>query len=323
MKELIIIFCLALVIDLIIGDPENITHPVVIIGKFISWLEELLHQGGNSANLIFRGGLLVAIVVVTVYLTTALIISVSYQLNYWLGIIVSAWLFSTCLATKSLKRAAMAIHLPLINNDLSTAREKLGYVVSRETANLPQEEIARGAVETVAENTVDGVIAPLVYGIIGGPALAMTYKSINTLDSMLGYKNECYYYFGRIAARLDDLANYLPARITGLFMLLAASVMRLPVKKALQSWKAFAHLHPSPNGGIPESVVAGALGIRLGGYNWYHGQKNFRAFMGEREREIVPSDIAVTVKIMYLTTLILSGFIMMLLIGLLLRGGTA
>jgi adenosylcobinamide-phosphate synthase len=322
MKELLIIFCLAVILDIIVGDPENLTHPVVIMGRLISWLEERLYQRGSSPpSLMFRGGILVIGVIITVFLITAAIIKLSFYLHYWLGIIVSAWLFSTTLATKSLKKAAMAIYLPLVSGNLAIAQEMLGRVVSRETSNLSPAEISRGAVETVAENTVDGVIAPLFYGLIGGPGLAFIYKAINTMDSMLGYKNHRYLYFGRAAAKLDDWANYLPARITGICLILTTILLNLPVKKAIVSWQKYAQLHPSPNGGVPESIVAGALGIRLGGYNWYHGQKHFRAYLGEKEREIVPEDIITTVKMMYIVVFLFSGAVLLLTIGLLLLGG--
>jgi adenosylcobinamide-phosphate synthase len=322
MKELFIIFFLAVILDMIFGDPERITHPVVYIGRLISWLEERLYSKDSSfASLIYRGGILVVTVIIIVTLILAAIIKLSFTVHYWLGIIVSAWLFSTTLAANSLKKAAMAIYLPLVSGNVTLAKEMLGRVVSRETNNLSPPEISRGAVETVAENTVDGIIAPLFYGLIGGPVLAFVYKGINTMDSMLGYKNDRYLYFGRAAAKLDDWANFLPARIAGIFLILAAVLLNLPVKKAIATWQKFAHLHPSPNGGVPESIVAGALGIRLGGYNWYHGHKHFRAYLGEKEREIAPEDILTTVKMMDIAYILFSGVVLMMIIGLWQLGG--
>lgn len=322
MNEFILILAFAVLIDLVIGDPVRITHPVVVIGKLISRLEKMtFSSNGDQRALLIRGGTLVVVVLLVTYLVTSIIISVSFMIHYWLGMIVSILLFSTTLAAKGLKNAGLAIYNPLVKDNLAIAKEKLAQVVSRETENLSSAEITRGAIETVAENIVDGVIAPLIYGIIGGPALAMTYKAINTLDSMVGYKNEQYLYYGRAAAKLDDLANYLPARITGVFMLLAIFIMRKPWKKALLAWLKFAHQHPSPNSGIPESVVAGALGIRLGGFNWYHGQQHFRAYMGEEERKLTPADIITTIKLMYITTLIFTGSAALTIYGLSVLGG--
>lgn len=295
----------AVVLDLLIGDPKKIIHPVVLIGKLITALERKTYLLKDNARMLsLKGGLVAFFVVIFVYLITTAIIYFSYTVNQYIGLVVSLWIFATTIAITSLKEAALAIYKPLISGDIVEARKMLALVVGRDTDNLDEQEVARGAVETVAENTVDGVIAPIFYGVIGGPALAMTYKAINTMDSMLGYKNEKYLYFGGPAARLDDIANYIPARITGICMSMGALFLKKSSLNAIRCWIQDAHKHPSPNGGIPESIVAGILGIRLGGYNWYQGEKRFRNYLGRKTKVIKPMDINDTVKLMYITTFI-------------------
>lgn len=316
MTSLLIIFLGAIIIDLIIGDPDYLTHPVVYMGRLIEKLEQVFYPLSSSPGSRFITGTVTAIIVVGLsYGAAYLAIKVSFYINYWLGILVSAWIFSTTIATTSLKKAALAIYTPLMEGDLDKARHYLSHVVGRDTQDLEESEIARGAIETVAENTVDGIIAPLFYGLLGGPALAMAYKAVNTLDSMIGYRNEKYLYYGRFAARLDDLANYIPARITGLCLILSSMLLRLSWQQGLSSWRKYAHLHPSPNGGIPESVVAGVLGIRLGGLNSYFGQPQFRAYMGEPGKEIDAHHINATVSLMYYALFIFS-FLAVLIIAL-------
>ncbi len=317
MTSLLIIFIGAIFIDLLIGDPDYLTHPVVYIGRLIERLEQLLYPLSSTPGVRFIAGSITTLIVVGLsYGVAYLAIKASFHINYWLGILVSTWIFSTTIATTSLKKAALAIYTPLMERDLSRARHYLSHVVGRDTQDLEESEIARGAIETVAENTVDGIIAPLFYGLLGGPALAMAYKAVNTLDSMIGYKNEKYLHYGRFAARLDDVANYIPARITGLCLIVSSMLLRLSWQQGLSSWRKYAHLHPSPNGGIPESVVAGVLGIRLGGLNSYFGQPQFRAYMGESGKDIEAQHIKATVTLMYYALFIFS-FLALLILALL------
>jgi adenosylcobinamide-phosphate synthase len=200
-----------------------------------------------------------------------LLLKVAYAVSTYAGHALSGILCWSCLAARSLHRESKLVADALVRGDLAEARRYLSYIVGRDTANLEEEEIWRAVVETVAENTSDGVIAPLFYLMIGGPVLGLAYKAVNTLDSMVGYKNERYLLFGRASARFDDLANYIPARLSGLLIGLAAPFLGLPVKRAWEIMRRDGRNHSSPNSGIPEAAVAGALGVRLGGTNFYGG----------------------------------------------------
>lgn len=298
------IFLLAVVLDLIIGDPRWLLHPTQIIGALISWLENRLRPHSSPRGELWAGGILVVIVVVVTYGVTLAILGLSFKLNYWLGVIVAAWLLSTTIAIKGLAQAGLEIYQVLVNGDLPLAREKLSYIVGRDTKNLPSAEIVRGTVETMAENIVDGIISPLFYAILGGVPLAMVYRAINTMDSMLGYKNEKYLYFGRAAARLDDLANYLPARITGSLLLIASITCKLNWRKAYYHLRKDAKKHPSPNSGYAEAPVAGALGVALGGVNYYNGVPQHRAIMGEALSTLEPKHILLTIKLIYTSSIL-------------------
>lgn len=296
------IFLSAYVLDLLIGDPAFIPHPVVLIGKFIDRGEKLLRRfaadpGGERV----AGAVLAVVTVVMTYTTVFWLIRASYILNFWVGVITNVWVLSMTFAAKGLAVAGRNIHDLLVQDKLEEARKAVGMVVGRDTENLPAREVVRATVETVAENLVDGVIAPLFYAVLGGAPLAMAYKAVNTLDSMIGYKNDRYKNFGWFAARLDDAANFLPARVVIPLLLTAAALLKLDVKAAWKTIRRDAAKHPSPNGGIPESLVAGALGIQLGGLNYYFGQPSFRATMGDKRRNMEPVDIETTVKLMHLS----------------------
>jgi adenosylcobinamide-phosphate synthase len=218
----------------------------------------------------------------------------------WAGYAVTAWFIATTIAVKGLKDAAMLVYKPLIDGRLDEARKYTGYIVGRDTHDLSEKEAARATVETVAENTVDAFVSPILFALLGGAPLAMLYRAANTLDSMVGYRNETYIHFGWCSARLDDLLNYIPARVTGMLMILTAWIM--PGMSAKRSWQAirsFAALHPSPNSGIPESAFAGAAGVQLGGVNRYFGVVSERARMGWPTRELEPQDIGRAVKMLY------------------------
>jgi adenosylcobinamide-phosphate synthase len=295
----------AYVVDLIIGDPRQIPHPVVLIGKMIDALERLLRRwAAPVVGLKVSGMLLTAITVLAAYLIMWGIIAGAYLINHWLGLFTSIWFLSTTIAVKGLGSAAMEIYTLLKTGNLSEARKKVGWIVGRDTQNLDEGEISRATVETVAENIVDGIIAPLFYGFIGGAPLAMAYKAVNTLDSMVGYKNDKYMELGWASAKFDDLCNYIPARLTGVFLIMAFLLTGKPVNKALRVIARDSSGHPSPNSGIPEAAVAGALGIRLGGVNYYGGIESFRAYMGDPEIGLGKTHILDTVKIMHLTSLI-------------------
>jgi adenosylcobinamide-phosphate synthase len=290
-------------IDSAVGDPPRKSHPVVVMGRAICILESVLRsfcRGKKSER--FTGGVLAAVLVCGSFLVCRWITGLASCINPVAGTLVSLWLMSTTLAARDLKDAAYRVYAPLMKGDLAKARANLQMIVGRDTGSLPYEEIVRAAVETVAENTSDGVIAPLFYGFIGGAPLAMAYKAVNTLDSMVGYKNDKYLDFGWACAKLDDLANYIPARISGALLLIASYLLGLDARRALSTIQADAKLHPSPNSGICEAAVAGALKVRLGGLNFYSGVPSFRQYLGEPLQPLESGHICEAVALMYLSS---------------------
>jgi adenosylcobinamide-phosphate synthase len=309
-EEILLILLAAIFIDLILGDPRWIPHPVVMMGRFIRFFEKRLYPnfGTRSVNIRLRGMLLTVITVISVFLLTVLITFGGHWLHPWVGYSVSIWLISTTIAIKGLKDAALLVYIPLAQGDLQAARKYVGQIVGRDTDQLNESEITRATVETVAENTVDAVVSPLFYALLGGAPLAVLYRGANTLDSMVGYKNEKYLHFGWVSARWDDILNWLPARITGILLVVIGFI--LPNLKGREAWGAiqkFADQHPSPNSGIPESAVAGALGIQLGGTNVYEGSVSERARMGWPTRELNGKDILQSVYMLYGVSFIWAG----------------
>ncbi|MEK8127017.1 adenosylcobinamide-phosphate synthase CbiB [Paenibacillus filicis] len=314
----------AIVTDWIIGDPawRWLTHPVVLIGRWIAWFEIRLRPQGlalSARSLRVRG---IGLTAVTVGLSFAVITAIVWLTSWihpWLGYAANVWFISTTLAVKGLKQAAMAVYVPLQNGELEEARKYTGYIVGRDTTKLEEPELTRATVETVAENIVDAFVSPLCYALLGGAPLAMLYRATNTLDSMVGYKNEKYADFGWASARWDDVLNYIPARLAGLLLILwAYAVPGLSGNRSARSVLRFAKRHPSPNSGIPESAAAGALGIELGGVNVYHGRVSERARMGWPLRERQRDDIAGAVRMLYGVSYLIAGGL--LVWGLLLVG---
>lgn len=288
---------LAVLLDFLIGDPKWIPHPVIIIGKGISILEEAWNKGTYRKS---KGLFLLISIVGGTYVFVYLVLELLALIHPILSLLFEIYFISSTVAIKGLQQAATEVLLPLKNNNLIEARNKLGYIVGRDTQDLPTHEIVRGTVETVAENTVDGVISPLFWAIIGGAPLAMAYRAINTLDSMVGYRNEKFKEFGWASARCDDLANYVPARFTALFMwIFSLFVPNLNRWNALKVTFRDAKKHPSPNGGWPEAMTAGLLGVVLGGENKYEGIVNYRAEMGQFYRKLNVGDIYRTVLFMH------------------------
>src|SRR5665648_52565 len=277
-------------LDQVIGDPRRWPHPIVGIGNVISFLERHFNLGASVTRR--RHGILLTFLVVgTSYLITWAIVWGANALHPLLSLAVSAYFIFTSLAGKSLLDAGQSVLTPLRDSNLAEARQRLSWLVSRDTDNLAEGEIVRGTIETIAENFVDGILSPLFYAAIGGAPLAMAFKAISTLDSMVGYRNDRYEDFGWFSARTDDWANYVPARLSVLLLLLAGWLRRMPIRQAYRIWRRDASGHPSPNGGNPESVVAGLLGVRLGGINVYHGQPHHRAEMGDALHPVNASDI--------------------------------
>jgi adenosylcobinamide-phosphate synthase len=292
--------------DFIIGDPEWSLHPIRIIGKTIAYLEKVLrriHQKVFSEKT--AGIILCATTVVLVYGITWLAIYLSHNLNSYLGSFVSILLAYFSISVKSLGKSAQQIIDCLKEEDEESARKYLSAVVGRDTMALNRREIIRATVETVAENTSDGVVAPLFYLILGGPPLAMAYKAVNTLDSMVGYKNERYGKLGWASARFDDMVNFIPARITGILITIASLLLKLDWKNAYSTMRRDAKKHMSPNSGYPESAVAGALQVRLGGENYYDGIPKVTAYLGTKRKLLNEGSISDVVKILYLTSAIM------------------
>ncbi|MBT9168045.1 MAG: Cobalamin biosynthesis protein CobD [Syntrophomonadaceae bacterium] len=305
---------LAFLLDLLIGDPRWLPHPVVCFGKLISFLEKRLYNCNHSdRSQLLKGALLVIVVLFLVYSSSIGLISIFSFIHPLAGAALTVVLLATALATRSLRQAAEDIYLPLRDGDLLQARQAVSMVVGRDSAQLDEREVSRAAVETVAENTVDGVTAPLFYALLGGAPLALLYKAINTMDSMLGYKNDRYLWFGRAAAKLDDAANWLPARLTVTVMLLAAAVLRLQVRAAWTALRRDGKKHPSPNSGLTEALVAGALDVTLGGENRYGGKICQRMHLWQEGCPPEANDVRLATALMTLTA------VFFLAVGLLLQ----
>jgi adenosylcobinamide-phosphate synthase len=263
----------AYLLDCVAGDPEWLPHPVKIIGKAIECGEQVLRKPGQSpATELLAGGFLSLSLIAAAYLGTAKSIAWANRRSRWQGLALETMLGWTCLASRSLHDEAVAVLAALEEGDLVLTRQRLARIVGRDTQHLEEEEVSRAVIETLAESVSDGVIAPLIYLAAGGVPLAMAYKTINTLDSMIGHADERYFYFGKLAARLDDIANILPSRLTALGIVVSASVLESTTPKtALAIWLRDGMKHKSPNAGQPESAMAGALQVRLGGENFYGG----------------------------------------------------
>ncbi|WP_280770269.1 adenosylcobinamide-phosphate synthase CbiB [Salipaludibacillus daqingensis] len=271
----------AILLDIIIGDPKWLPHPVIGFGKLISFLDKKWNHG--SARRKKNHGILTTTVVVGVVIIGSVsILGLFYHIHVLVGMLVEVYLISSTIAIKGLRQAALQVALPLSQGHLVEARYELSMIVGRDTQKLEEKDIVRGAVETVAENTVDGITAPLFWAFIGGAPLAMAYRSINTLDSMVGYKNERYSEFGWASAKLDDLVNWVPARITSLTFWLGSFFMKgSRWRKAWLVTMRDAKKHPSPNSGWSEAMVAALMGVQLGGRNEYKGIVSHRAEMGD------------------------------------------
>ncbi len=303
---------LAFLVDSLIGDPRWIPHPIRCIGEFIAWLEGRARRFCHSpVTEKVSGGVVVAVVVgitcLLTYLFTETVSSVFRNVSILniisLNDIVIALAGSLTIALRGLRESAGNVITELKRSGLDSARGQLGHIVGRDTEGLNEEGILRATVETLSENVSDGVIAPMFYFAIGGLPLAMAYKAINTLDSMLGYRNERYINFGYVAARLDDIANYIPARLTAWAIIFSAAVLspvrsgKVSPSRAVRIMLRDGRKHSSPNAGLPEAAMAGALGIRLGGPVSYGGVVNEKPFIGEDEREIELEDGAMADRI--------------------------
>ncbi|WP_144787955.1 adenosylcobinamide-phosphate synthase CbiB [Lysinibacillus fusiformis] len=277
----IVIACIiGIIFDILVGDPPKLPHPVRWIGKLIQSQTALWNQGKWRK---LRGMVMALAVVGTTMFVVTLILLLSYQVSLIFGVLIEGLLIGIGLAQRSLKEAALAVYEPLVKGDFAEARVKLSWIVGRDTEKLGEDEIVRGVVETVSENTSDGVTAPLFYAFLFGAIGLWGYKAVNTLDSMVGYKNETYKDFGMFSAKLDDVLNFIPSRITGFLIVLGTkNETSYSFGQRLKRWAQDAKKHPSPNSGYLEAATAVQLGVQLGGKNTYQGVVSHRAIMGEK-----------------------------------------
>lgn len=288
-------------LDFLLGDPYWLPHPIRAIGSLIGWLEHKWNHPEEKNSR--KGTVMVLLVLAVTGSATFLLWAGAYRVHPLLGVVVESIMTYQILATKCLKTESMKVYDALQKQDLEAARKAVSMIVGRDTQSLDETGIAKAAIETVAENTSDGVIAPMLYTAIGGPVLGFLYKAVNTMDSMVGYKSERYLYFGRTAARLDDAVNYMPARISAVLMIAACllSGSDYNTKKAWRIYRRDRYQHASPNSAQTEAVCAGALGIRLAGSASYFGKLVEKPYIGDAERAVETEDIKRANHLLYLT----------------------
>jgi len=313
------IFC-GYLLDLFFGDPQWFPHPVRIIGKVITITEKLLRKKFRPPEEERKAGVILLIFIIAfTSLSTFFIIYLSGLISVKLQIAVNIFLIYTIFATKSLDTEVRKVYNAMEKDNIEEARKHLSYIVSRETGELEEKEITRASVETVAENISDGIIAPMFYLFLGGPVLAMTYKAVNTLDSMVGYTSDKYINFGRAGAKFDDLVNYLPARITGFILIpIAAALYGKDWKKSFIITLRDRHNHKSPNSAHGEAAVAGALGIKIGGTNRYFGQVIEKPTIGDEMNPLERKHIIEAINLMYITSI--TGMVLFAITFILLTG---
>jgi len=299
--KLTLIIIGAYLIDLAIGDPRFLPHPVIFIGRLISYLEKLIRKMIKNERV---GGiiLVIGVLLITGILTHGLII-LAYKIYMPLGVILESLLIYQIMATKSLREESMKVARAL-DDSLEDGRRAVSYIVGRDTKELDEKGVIKATVETVAENTTDGIVAPIIFCSIGGAGFGMIYKAVNTMDSMVGYKNEKYIKFGTAAAKLDDLVNYIPARITAIIMIIASGLLKMDMKNAIKVFKRDRYNHKSPNSAQTESVCAGALDLQLAGNSCYFGEVYEKPTIGDEIRKIEIEDIKRVNRLMYATSLI-------------------
>ncbi len=315
----IIAYIIAYIMDLTLGDPKWLGYPVAWMGKAVSFIERQVYglrftvYGKRLNHKKIAGVILAVIVVGGSFLIAWIVIMVAFKLHLVLGLIVTIWGAFTTLSIRGLGQGGERVYLALKKKNLKLARKRLSEIVGRDTKNLRKEGIIRGVVESVSENTIDGVVAPLFYLFLGGVPLAFAYKAINTLDSMIGYQNRKYKDFGWAGARLDDIANYIPTRLGGILISLGAFFFKKDGKSAFRIMFRDGRKYHSPNAGLPQGAMAGALGIRLGGINYYRGKKIIKPYLGQPKKKLSPIHIKESSNLMYLTSFLT------LILGLLIR----
>ena len=311
------------VLDAIFADPAWLPHPVVMMGRCISALEKRLRAAlpTTPQGELLGGGIVAAVLPLGTLLVTGAACWLAAKLHPALGLALQMFWCGQALAAKGLKQESMNVYKELQKGDLTAARKAVARIVGRDTQRLDRAGVTRAAVETVAENFSDGVAAPLFYFFLGGAPLALCYKAINTMDSMVGYRNERYLYFGRWAARLDDGANWLPARLSALLLVAAAWLLGEDGRGAWRIWRRDRHNHASPNAAQTEAAMAGALGVQLAGPAWYFGIRVEKPTIGEHQRPIVPEDILRSNRLLYGGSVLCLGVLIGLRCALVLGGG--
>ena len=288
---------IAYVLDLIFGDPQNVVHPVQVIGKIISAGEKVLLRKKYK----FLAGAVLNIFTVSITYTLMYLISKSVKISVFF-MSIEIYLMYTIFSINSLAREGNRVYRIMKEGDIEKARKDLSYLVSRDTEMMDEKMIIRSTMETISENTVDGIVAPMFYMFLGGMPLAMAYKAINTLDSMVGYKNEKYMDFGKFSAKVDDAANFIPARITGILIVLASMILGYNYKNSLKIFIRDRKNHSSPNSAHSEASVAGALGVQFGGKVSYFGKETDKPTIGDKTKEFELEDIRKNIRIMYVTS---------------------
>lgn len=303
---------LGFLLDLIVGDPQNPIHPIRIIGSLCKTVEKFFRS--ILKRYLKVAGLLTWILVVfIVFIFNYLLLKVTYRINPSVTMILGSVMIYFCISTKALKIEGLKVVEYVIKDDIEGARKQLSYIVGRDTKNLDKESILKAVVETVAENMSDGVIAPLFYAGIGGAPLAFLYKAVNTMDSMFGYKNDKYIEFGYFPAKLDDVFNYIPARLSGYFIVVVSFILGLDYKNSFKIYKRDKNNHSSPNSAHPEAAVAGALNVQLGGPNYYFGKLVEKQTIGDDREKIDINKVNNTNNILYCSAVL--GCIMALIIN--------
>ena len=305
--EILYALLLGFLLDCLLGDPQGFPHPIVAIGKLIAWLEKALRRlfPRNKAGELAAGAVLWSLTVGVSFLVPYGLLRLAERVSPWLHLALQSVFCWQILAARSLQTESMKVYTALKTSSLEDARHAVSMIVGRDTQELDADAVARAAVETVAENCSDGVIAPMIFFALGGGPLAFVYKAVNTMDSMLGYVEPPYKNIGCVPAKLDDVFNYLPARISAIAMLLAGGLLKLDFQNGLRIFKRDRYNHASPNSAQTESVCAGLLGLRLAGDAWYHGVLHKKKYIGDALRPIEPEDIKRACRLMYATTVLM------------------
>ena len=306
---------LGFVIDFFVGDPHALPHPVVWMGRLIAALDKKLRIGNGDRRDITRGGITAIVVVLLSVFAPAAILAIARIIHPAVYLAVNSLMCWQMIAARQLVRESDRVRVELERSDIVAARKAVSYIVGRDTESLDSDGVCRAAVETVAENTSDGVIAPIFWMLMFGAVGGFFYKAINTMDSMIGYRNEKYLYFGRTAAKADDAVNFIPARLSAVFMIAACPVCGLDGRNALRVFRRDRYKHASPNSAQTESVCAGAMGVRLAGDAVYGGVVHKKEFIGDPLRDIEPDDIKKANRLMYAASALA------LTVGLLIRIG--